>query len=180
MGSTSPEMKNQAFALLYRRYIAEAKVPWNIPKDNPSKIRVEKRVVDGVHDVPVIVDDFEHCAIVCGVIAQSDGKLVGTCRMLRRNDMSNGLLEVERYGTFPNEARKGLEYGGIDIEVNRWAIDNRLKNMRSILLTNYIIVSKFGGKMDNGKYIVTFPESFRKYVEDTVQMKKWKVLGSFK
>lgn len=128
------DMKNQAFALLYRKYIAEAKVPWDFPTKNASNIRVEKRSVDGKAGVPVLVDDFEHTAVTLGIVSSTTGKVVGTSRILCKNEMLDGKLEVERYEMFPEKMRNALVEKKCRFEFNRLAVDDCLKGAGSSLL----------------------------------------------
>ena len=178
----SPEMKNRAFALLHRKYIEEAKVPWDFPKDNPSNIRVEKRVVNGVDNVPVLVDAFEHTALICGIISVSDGELVGTSRVLRRSDMANRKLELELYDAFPIDLCKKVDDEKIDIELNRMAIDGCLKGMSSIYLTYSVMLSTFCNhkKVDNGKAIFTLNEGVLEKFKSISIGVGAEVQGSFK
>ena len=148
---TSTEMKNQAFALLYQEYIGNAKSPWDIQPGNPSNIRVEKRLVDGRKDVPVLVDDFEHNSRIVGLFSEpSDSsvggkKLVGTVRLLLRNEMHGGKLEVERYDTLPPKMKESIE-NNCYVELNRLAVDRTTMKGKKvgIFLTHAILAETFG------------------------------------
>lgn len=134
-------MKNQAFALLHRKYIEESKTPWEFPKDNPSNIRIEKRTVDGKTGVPTLVDDFEHTAFTLGVVSSS-GKVVGTGRMLLRDKMLDGRLEIERYNSLPPKIRTTLEEKRCRVELNRVAIADCLNGYGSAFLMYVSILSE--------------------------------------
>lgn len=129
----SDEMKNRAFALLHRKYIAESKTPWQFPAQNPSKIRTEQRTVDGIGGVSVLVDDFQHSALTLGIVSAT-GRVVGTGRILLRDRIPDGRLEVERYNSLPDSIQTALETKRCRIEVNRLAIDETLKGAGSAWL----------------------------------------------
>ena len=169
-------MKNRAFALLHRIYIAEANVPWIFAQDNPSKLRVESRTIDG-RNVPVLVDDFEHTAILCGIFSESDGKLVGTSRLLLRKYMPDDRLEVERYDSLPKDIRKKMKDIHCDMELNRLAVDGTLRKKRCALLCCDALVSEFKAKT-NGICAFTMSEAFTKKLEATANIRRH--IGSFK
>ena len=133
-------MKNQAFALLYRKYIREAKVPWKFPEQNPSNIRIEKRTISKNHDIPVLVDDFEHTAITLGIVSTT-GKVLGTGRMLVRDEISHGRLELECYSSLPHRIKAVLEEKKCHIEINRCAIDHCLRGKGCAMLLYSSILS---------------------------------------
>ena len=181
----SNEMKNQAFALLYRKYIEESKDPWEFPKQNPSNLRIEKRVVDGISDVPVLVDDFEHSAFTLGIVDPVSGKVVGTGRMLHREKMPDGKLEIERYNSLPHKFKTVLDKKKCHVEVNRFAIDDDLKGKRSGLLLYVSILSELSNVYSMDTIVYTQPLSLFKKTKAPgysllVVLNQIQNLGSFK
>lgn len=138
----SADLKNQAFALLHRKYISEAKHPWNFPKQNESNIRSEKRTVNGVDNVSVLVDDFEHIAHTIGIVTP-EGKVVGTIRLLHQDRMPDGRLEVERYGGVTKKHSSKLKEKRCNMEINRMAVDDCMKGKGCGTLQVFPVFTKF-------------------------------------
>jgi hypothetical protein len=166
---TSSIDKNTAYALLYRKYIEEARHPWKIPLDNASGLRVEERFIEGSLR-KVIVDDLEDRSIVGGIKCSVTGDLLGTARILYRPYQYDGLLEMERYRSFPDNLRKAI--AGCDVEGNRMAVDGDLRKKRCILLLYAALMKDVGGK----SLVYTTPP---KLVEKVPLADKF-VLGSFR
>eukprot|EP00977_Amphora_coffeiformis_P015663 scaffold4603_cov175-Amphora_coffeaeformis.AAC.8 len=140
--------KNEAYALLYDRYVSEeeAPVPWRFPVDNPSGIRVETRRVGNGRWAKVLVDDFEQTAIVGGILCAKTHELLGTGRILVRAQQIDHRLEVERYPSLPRHLR---EQGGLmncDVEGNRGAIKHRLEKKRCSLPIYSALMTMVGCK----------------------------------
>lgn len=180
----SYEMKNQAFSLLYRKYIEESKDPWEFPKMNPSNIRIENRTVDGNAGKPVLVDDFEHTAFTLGIVS-SHGKVVGTGRLLLKDKMPDGRLEVERYNSMPHMIKKALDEKNCRIEINRLAIDDGVKGLGCAYLLCVSILSHIGSLGFAETIVWTQPLSLYRKSQQTpgygvlAAMNKIVTLGSF-
>jgi hypothetical protein len=136
---TSDKEKNVAYALLYRKYIGEVGNPWKLNPENPVGIHVEERLIDGL-PCKVLVDKLEHLAILGGIVRESDGKLVGTGRMLCRSRLG-GVLEVELYNSFPESCRDEMKRRNCTMELNRTAIESCMRGMRSMPLIPYSLMA---------------------------------------
>lgn len=166
---TSTVDKNKAYALLYRKYIGESRDPWKIPVNNTSGLRVEERIIEGTSQ-KVIVDDFEDRAIVGGIKCDTTGEILGTARILRRQDQDNGMLEIERYDSFPEDLRRAIV--NCDVEGNRMAIDRNLTKKRCILLLYSALIKD----VQASNMVYSVPPGFVKKVPFSDRF----VLGSFR
>ncbi|KAL7579218.1 hypothetical protein ACA910_011381 [Epithemia clementina (nom. ined.)] len=168
---TEPDEKNRAYPILYKRYIGEARKPWNIDPKNPSGLRVEEREIDG-RKQKVLVDDWEHVAVLGGIKCAKTGKLLSTACIIPRHGSHkiSGMLEIERYSSLPKSFRASIR--SCDAEANRMANEVGFSKKRTILL-HYC---KLLNDINATKTIYTvFPEFVEK-----VPFAKYLVLGTFK